>query len=157
MNLDDVVALPASLTEKVILYATMKHLGAVDKMGQPYILHPLRVMSRMQTAEDQQAAVLHDVIEDTNATYDELRFLGVSPAVLEVLAIVTRIKGSETREQYEDRVLLSMNPAALRVKVADVEDNLSPWRRGSGVPESLITRYLAFNRRLRAALADFAY
>lgn len=59
--------------EKAILIATKAHEGQKDKAGKPYILHPLRVMLRMKTTKDMMAAILHDVVEDTDVTLDDLR------------------------------------------------------------------------------------
>lgn len=58
--------------EKAIVIATQAHTAQVDKGGNPYILHPLRVMLKMSTEEEMVAAVLHDVIEDTKVNADDL-------------------------------------------------------------------------------------
>ena len=58
--------------DKAITFATRKHTGQVDKAGQPYILHPLRLMLKMKHETQQIVAVLHDVLEDTDATIVDL-------------------------------------------------------------------------------------
>ena len=59
--------------EKALQIAAQAHEGQKDKEGQPYILHPLRVMSRVEGEEAQIVAILHDVVEDTTVTLDDLR------------------------------------------------------------------------------------
>ena len=70
------------MLEEAILIATRAHMGQVDKGNQPYILHPLRVMLRLQTEEERTVGVLHDVIEDTSVTIEDLRKQGISKEVL---------------------------------------------------------------------------
>ena len=58
--------------EKAIAIAAAAHAGQVDKAGQPYILHPIRVMLSVTGSHAQMAAILHDVVEDTSVTVDQL-------------------------------------------------------------------------------------
>ena len=76
--------------ERAIEIAASAHRGQTDKGGQPYILHPIRVMLRMNTAEERIAAVLHDVVEDSEWTFDALTEEGFSPAVVEALRALTK-------------------------------------------------------------------
>jgi hypothetical protein len=93
-----------------------------DKEGLPYILHPLRAMPSVQGEEAQIVAVLHDVIEDTAVTADDLRRAGFSEAVLAAVLCVTHRKD----EPYADYVVRCKgNEVARRVKLADLADN---WR-----------------------------
>src|SRR5258708_36999700 len=71
-----------STLERAIVIAAEGHAGQLDKAGNPYILHPLRVMLRLDTNEERIAGVLHDVVEDCGWTSDDLRDKGVSSAVL---------------------------------------------------------------------------
>jgi hypothetical protein len=64
-----------STLEHAIALAACAHAGQVDKAGQPYILHPLRVMLRLSGADERIVAVLHDVVEDTPRTIERLRAL----------------------------------------------------------------------------------
>jgi (p)ppGpp synthase/HD superfamily hydrolase len=83
------------------------HEGQVDKAGRPYIGHVLRVMKRLDTDEEQMAAALHDVIEDTDATPDSLLALGVPKVVVEAVQSLTKREG-ETYAELEakpDRLL----------------------------------------------------
>src|SRR5687768_11464006 len=61
-----------STLERAIEIAARAHVGQVDKGGQPYILHPIRLMLKVKTVSEQMAAVLHDVVEDTSVTFEVL-------------------------------------------------------------------------------------
>ena len=111
--------------EDAILLATEAHRGQVDKAGMPYILHPLRVMFRMTSEEEMITAVLHDVIEDTPYTLDDLKGLGYAEEVLEALDCLTHREG-ETYEAFIERA--ATNPLACRIKIADLEDNMDVRR-----------------------------
>ncbi len=109
-----------STLERAITIAAEAHAGQVDKAGAPYILHVLRVMLRVETAEERIAAVLHDVVEDCGLTLDQLREEGFPEAAIEGIAAVTRREG----ESYEDFVLRAKaHPVGRRVKLADLADN----------------------------------
>ena len=103
----------------------------MDKAGQPYLLHPLRLMMRVETETEKIVAVLHEVVEDSQPPqrwgFDELRREGFSEPVLAALAGVTRREG-ETCEEFIRRSLA--HPVARRVKLADLEDNIGPPAAG---------------------------
>src|SRR5262245_36488904 len=106
--------------EKAIALAAQAHAGQRDKEGLSYILHPLRVMMRVQGEEAQMVAVLHDTLEATPLTEDDLRKAGFSEAVIAGVGTVTHHKG----QSYTDYVVAcSKNEIARRVKLADLEDN----------------------------------
>ena len=106
--------------EKAIQIAARAHEGQKDKDGQPYILHPLRAMMSVEGEEAQIVAVLHDVIEDTSVTADDLRQAGFSEQVVAAVLCVTHRKD----EPYADYVVRCKgNEIARRVKLADLEDN----------------------------------
>lgn len=109
-----------STLERAIAIAAQAHAGQTDKAGAPYILHPLRVMLMLDTTEAQIVGVLHDVIEDTPITYDDLRAEGFSEAILAALECVTKRDG----EEYTTFVgRAAQNPIARQVKLADLQDN----------------------------------
>src|SRR5207245_11405193 len=120
-----------------------------DKVGVPYILHPLRVMHLVEEHGPvaMTAAVLHDVIEDTELELDDLRRIGVPEVAVEAVDSLSRRgrgfpPGQVTGETYEDYIQrLSHNPRAVRVKIADAIDNSSPKRPLPQRPE-LTQRYL---------------
>jgi len=113
------------MVEAAIALATELHRGQVDKARSPYILHPLRVMLRMQTPEGMAAAVLHDTIEDCGMTEAGLLARGFPESVAGAVAALTRREG----EDYLDFIRrLAPKPLARAVKLADLEDNLTVSR-----------------------------
>jgi (p)ppGpp synthase/HD superfamily hydrolase len=114
-----------SSLEKAISIAAQAHEGQSDKAGAPYILHPLRVMMKMTTEAERIAAVLHDVIEDTDWTIERLRLEGFHKEILDALDCLTKEDGEEYGE-FIERV--NPNPLAVKVKMADLEDNLDATR-----------------------------
>lgn len=106
--------------EKALEVAARAHAGQKDKQGAPYLLHPLRVMNGVHSEEAKIVAVLHDVIEDTSVTIDDIRRAGFSEPVLDALLCVTHKKG----ESYASYVVRCKgNDLARQVKLADLEDN----------------------------------
>src|SRR5690606_1081633 len=102
--------------ENAIALAVKAHTGVTDRSHQPYILHPLRVMLGVEAAEDRIVAILHDVIEDTDYTLDDMREMGFSEAIVAALDAVTR-RDEETYEEFIERIAL--DPLAVRVKLSD--------------------------------------
>jgi hypothetical protein len=119
---------------KAIEIAARAHAGRTGEDGEAEILHPLRVMLRLQADDERQAAMLHDVIEDCGMTAAELLAAGFSPEVVAAVEVLTGQAG-ETYEQYIDRVLKL--PLALRVKRADVEEHASVVSRLPASAEQL--------------------
>ena len=107
--------------EQAIEIATRAHAGQVDKAGQPYVLHPLRVMLTVHTVHERMAAVLHDVVEDTAVTLANLQDAGFPPEVTTAVDVLTKRTG-ETRLSAAHRAVA--NPIARAVKLADVKDNM---------------------------------
>jgi (p)ppGpp synthase/HD superfamily hydrolase len=143
------MATPPSLEDAIIL-ATQAHVGQVDKVGQPYILHPFRVMLRLGDPTARMVAVLHDVVEDTSVTLDDLRRGGFPPEVVEAVDLVTR-RQDETYEQFIER--LAPNPIARAVKLADLEDNMDTSRLPA-ITEKTRERLERY-RKARACLREF--
>lgn len=106
--------------ERAIAIAAVAHEGQVDKGGSPYILHPLKVMLRVSTLEERIVAVLHDVVEDSGISLDDLRKEGFSETVLAAIESVTKLPG-ESYELFVDRA--AQNPIGRVVKLADLEEN----------------------------------
>jgi len=104
-----------------IAKAATAHSGQLDKAGEPYILHPIRVMLSLTSNQDRICGVLHDIIEDTDVTIEELKNLGFPEEILEAISLLTKQEG-ETYEDFISRLLL--NPIACRVKLADLNDNM---------------------------------
>lgn len=110
---------------KAVEFAAFHHAGQTDKAGQPYILHPLRVMAAMDNHQDRIVAVLHDTLEDTNLRLNTLRAHRFTDEILAALNAITRCDG-EKYFDYIDR--LSKNECAVRVKIADLHDNMDKSR-----------------------------
>lgn len=111
--------------ERAIELAARAHAGQRDKGGQPYILHPLRVMMAMTTDAERIAAVLHDIVEDTSITFDDLAAEGFADEIVTAIRALTKFKG-ETREQAARRIV--RDPIARAVKLADIADNMDLTR-----------------------------
>jgi (p)ppGpp synthase/HD superfamily hydrolase len=120
--------------EDAVSIAARAHRGQKDKAGAPYLLHPLRMMLRMDTEAAMMAAVLHDVVEDTEWTLERLREAGFSEEVLEAVDCLTHREG-ESYQQFVERV--RTNPIARQVKIADLEDNMNVRRMNQLGPKEL--------------------
>jgi (p)ppGpp synthase/HD superfamily hydrolase len=107
--------------ERAIELAARAHAGQVDKAGQPYILHPLRLMFAVHTPHERMAAVLHDIVEDTHVTFEQLVHEGF-PA--EVVAAVRALTKHEGENRLDAARRAAGDPVARVVKLADVNDNM---------------------------------
>ena len=139
--------------------AAVAHAGQEDKLGGPYITHPLRVMSRCVDPRAQIVGVLHDVVEDTSTTLEDLRAAGFSEEILEAVALTTHAR-SESYAEYVVR--LKANPIAREVKLADLYDNSRLERmllRAERIDTDLarIHRYLLTYRFLTDGLTEPQY
>jgi (p)ppGpp synthase/HD superfamily hydrolase len=139
--------------ERAIRLAVEAHAGQRDKADAPYILHPLRLMLRVQTDAERMAAVLHDVVEDTPWTLDALRAEGFPDEVIDAVDHLTRREG-ESYEAFTRRA--AAHPVARRVKIADLEDNMDVRRIAvvTGHEAERLTRYHRAWRELTADAAE---
>ena len=151
---------------KAIEIATVCHAGQFDKNNKPYILHPLRVMFKMEFKDDKITAVLHDVVEDCSAKlcnelyYDEisnyilnggespvgtrqallaLELAGFDKDIITVVDLLSKDRSFSSKE-YIDRI--KSNKSAIRVKLADLEDNMDYKR----LPECTIEDWERFKK-----------
>ncbi|HIB51728.1 MAG TPA: HD domain-containing protein [Candidatus Marinimicrobia bacterium] len=106
--------------DRAIELAKQHHEGQTDKAGKPYIEHPLRVMNQVESEEEKIVAVLHDIVEDTDISLDDLRSEGFSEEVVSAVECLTKQDG-ENYDSYIERI--SFNPLAVKIKLADLEDN----------------------------------
>jgi len=106
--------------DRAIELAKQHHEGQTDKAGKPYIEHPLRVMNQVESEEEKIVAVLHDIVEDTDISLDDLRNEGFSEEVVSAVECLTKQDG-ENYDSYIERI--SFNPLAVKIKLADLEDN----------------------------------
>jgi len=122
--------------EKAIKIAVEAHTGQVDKGGNPYILHPLRVMLSLDLEEERIVGVLHDVVEDCKGwSWERLKEQGCSDKLIEALKSVSKTpeEEAEYRSLLEDEKLghylefiqrAKANKIGRKVKAADIRDNL---------------------------------
>ena len=110
------------MLEKAILFATNAHKGQKDKGGNYYILHPLRVMFYCEKEKEQITAVLHDILEDTDRSIEDLQKEGFSDDIIEAVICLTKQK-NENYFDYIKRV--KQNSIARVVKLADLKDNMN--------------------------------
>lgn len=123
--------------EDAIILAAQKHRGQFDKAGKPYILHPLRVMQNLgprATDDERLAALLHDIVEDCDVSFDDLRAHGFPEAV--VVAVQHLTKTEAEQNDYVAAIRrAAQNPIARRVKLADLTDNLDMSRLPNPTPK----------------------
>ena len=110
------------LLDRAILIAAKSHLGQVGRDGEPYVLHPIRMMIQAKTGEEKTVAVLHDVIEKTSVDITYLREAGFSDKIIQAIDSLTR-RDSESYDEYIDRV--EKNDLAIKIKIIDLDDNMS--------------------------------
>ena len=111
--------------------ATAAHAGQLDRDGYPVILHPLTVGLMGHTDEEKIAGFLHDVVEDSDITFDDLLKEGIPTGIVNAVRLLTHEKGTDYFE-YVQRIIDSGNPIALQVKYNDLQHNYS---RGKAYPE----------------------
>lgn len=138
--------------EEAIAFAAKRHEGQVDKARAPYILHPLRVMARVATTPEMRVAVLHDVMEDCGVTAKALRRRGLPEREVRAIETLSKREDEKGSDEGYRRFIrrVARNPLALRVKLADLADNLDASRLGdlTAVDRARLAKY----RRARAFL-----
>ncbi|MBO6164123.1 MAG: bifunctional (p)ppGpp synthetase/guanosine-3',5'-bis(diphosphate) 3'-pyrophosphohydrolase, partial [Lachnospiraceae bacterium] len=108
------------LTMRAMKLCYQAHAGQMDKGGLPYVFHPFHVAEQMDDEISTTVALLHDIVEDTPMTLDELRAADYPPEVVEAIDALSR-RESERYMDYVDR--LKKNPLAKKVKLADLAHN----------------------------------
>ena len=128
--------------------ATSVHEGQVDKAGKPYIEHPMRVMNMGKTVEEKIAGVLHDVVEDSDWTFEMLEKEGIPKDVMDALRCVTKLSEDEDYDHFIERV--KTNPLAVKVKLNDLKDNMDITRLGEVTEKDLarLNKYIRAYRQL---------
>ncbi len=138
--------------ERALQIAVKAHAGAKDKGGGAYIFHPIRVMMRCRTEEAKIVALLHDVVEDTDVTFDDLIAEGFSESVIAALRLVTHAE-KDSYDAYVEKI--AANPLAVEVKLADLEDN-SDIRRLKVVDQNSVERFGKYLRAYRFLTGETA-
>jgi (p)ppGpp synthase/HD superfamily hydrolase len=131
-----------NMLDKAIAISVAAHSGQKDRYGSPYILHPIRLMMKTCSEEEMTIAVLHDVVEDTDWTFEALEAEGFSHNIIAALDCLTR-RNDETYEAYIERT--AVNPLALKIKLADLEDNMD-MKRIKTVDNDAVERLAKYHR-----------
>lgn len=136
------------LTKKALRLCFSAHKEQVDKTGLPYVFHPFHLAEQMDDEISTVCALLHDVVEDTDITLSDIRKMGFTEEVVQVLALLTH----ENDVPYMDYIKrISTNPIATKVKIADLLHN-SDTTRLDVVDEFALRREEKYKKAL-----DFLY
>jgi len=132
------------MLDKMLVLTTTKFSGKFDRGGAPYILHCLKVMYYLKTDDEELQCIGlgHDLVEDTDVTYHELRELGFTERVIVGIRAMTKVPG-ETNDEYMDRIKAC--PDAIRCKLADLRHN-SDIRRLKGVTAKDVARIEKYHK-----------
>ena len=112
------------------------HKEQYDRSNQPYIGHVIRVMNAGQTLQEKIVGALHDVVEDSDLTIDDLRLKGFDNNIVEAVDAITYYDDVETYYEYIERVI--KNPIAVKVKLNDLSDNMDLRRLNEIDDESIV-------------------
>ena len=132
------------LTKKALKLSFETHKDQVDKTGMPYIFHPFHLAEQMDDEISTVCALLHDVVEDSQITFENLLQMGFPHEVIEVLKLLTHEK-SVPYMQYVEKI--ATNPIAKKVKIADLRHN-SDLTRLNVVDETALNRANKYKRAL---------
>ncbi|AEA81440.1 guanosine-3',5'-bis(Diphosphate) 3'-pyrophosphohydrolase [Candidatus Pelagibacter sp. IMCC9063] len=132
--------------ERAIEIAQEAHKGVKDRGGHDYINHPIRVMHAMSNDQEKIVAILHDVVEDSDWTFERLKEEGFEDSVIESLRCVTKYSEEEDYQEFIKRA--ATNKIATKVKMADIEDNLDLSRLGT-LTEKDLTRIEKYKKALK--------
>ena len=137
--------------ERAIEIAVQAHKGTSDKGGSPYILHPLAVMYNLDRDDEKIVGVLHDVVEDTQWTFEKLLDEGFSVTVVDALRSVTKQEGGEDYFDFIQRA--KKNPLGRKVKIADIQHNMDVTRI-KVISDKDATRLNKYKKALEILISD---
>ena len=139
------------LTNKALRIAYAAHHGQRDKCGSPYIFHPIHLAEQMEDEISCCAALLHDTVEDTDITLEQLA-REFPQEVIAVLRLLTHEEGTN----YFDYVrAIKANPIAVKVKLADLAHNSDQTRCvDSGLSEETLAYFREKYRKAKAILTE---
>ncbi len=132
------------LLAQAISIATQAHEGQVDKSGMPYIGHVMRVMEAGRTMDEKIVGVLHDIVEDTDWTFERLAREGFPAHIMDAIRSLTKTSEDEPYDDFIERV--RTNPLAVRIKINDLADNMD-IRRLATITDKDVAR---LNKYLKA-------
>ncbi len=131
-------------TKKALKLCFESHKNQVDKSGMPYVFHPFHLAEQMKDEPATVVALLHDVVEDTDCTLDDLRKMGFSEDIIGAIALMTH----DEAVPYMDYVAqIKQNPIAKAVKLADLRHNSDLTRLGT-VDEKALERTEKYRRAI---------
>ena len=133
------------LTKKALKLCFEAHKDQVDKSGMPYVFHPFHIAEQMETEETVTAALLHDVVEDTGYTLDDLKNMGFPESVTNALSLLTHEDGVPYMEYVAK---LKSDPIAKAVKLADLKHN-SDLSRLDSIDEKARSRAAKYTEAIK--------
>lgn len=134
-----------ALTKKALKLCFEVHKNQVDKTGLPYVFHPFHLAEQMDDELSTVCALLHDVVEDSDVTFDELSEMGFPSEVIDVLRLLTHEDGVPYMDYVRE---IKKNPVATKVKIADLKHN-SDLTRLDEVDEWAIKRNQKYKEALK--------
>ena len=136
--------------EIAIQIATDAHKDQKDKYGAPYLGHVTRVMNAGRTDDEKMVGVLHDVVEDTDWTFEQLEAEGFSRQIVDAIRCLSKTSEDEDYDQFIERI--KKNPLSIKVKLFDLTDNMD-LRRMPEVHEKDIERLNKYLKAYRILVA----
>lgn len=129
--------------ERALTLAGIKHAGQKDKGGEPYVMHVIRVMMKMDDEETKVAALLHDLMEDTDLEEEDLLELGFGEDMVGIVKLLTR----DPEEDYMDYIRnLAKDKRAILVKLSDLNDNQNRTRLKAALSRVDLDRLEKYHR-----------
>lgn len=132
-----------STLNKAVAIAYQAHENQVDKSGEPYILHPMRLASKFDHSDLKTIALLHDVVEDSNITVFDLEKMGFSFPIIEAILCLTK-RSTKSYDDFIQRV--NGNILATQVKIEDLKDNLNICRLKTQLSEDDLERICKYHK-----------
>jgi (p)ppGpp synthase/HD superfamily hydrolase len=135
---------PGQMLNRMLVLVTTKFDGKFDRGGVPYVMHCLKVMHYTKSDEEEVMCIAlgHDLVEDTDVTYADLRAMGFTERVITGIRAMTKVPG-ETNDEYMERIVACAD--AIRCKLADLRHN-SDIRRLKGISEKDIKRIEKYHK-----------
>ena len=140
-------------TKNAMRIAYEAHKDGMDKSDLPYIFHPVHLAEQMDSETSCCAALLHDVIEDTALSFEDLKAKGVSDRVIDIVRILTHDDKNERYTDYIHRIKNSGNMDAIKIKMADLQHN-SDITRLNKVENKLLKRIERYKTAYEILLCD---
>lgn len=132
--------------KKAMKLAYNKHHHQFDKAGYPYFAHVLHIAERMNTEEETIAALLHNILEDTEVSQKEIEDLGFNQDIIEAIKLLTHKNYIPYMEYIEN---LKSNDLARKIKIQDLKHNLDTSRIDSNITDLDLKRIEKYNKALK--------